>query len=50
MPHVCGDEPMVAVLNEIRNQKKNSRNKAKEGVDYFPTPEAVGFKMVEWLG
>jgi len=31
-------------------QKKNSRTKAQEGVDYFATPEPVGFKMVGWLG
>lgn len=29
-------------------QKKNSKNKAAEGNDYFATPEPVGFKMVEW--
>jgi hypothetical protein len=29
--------------------KKNSRTKAQEGVDYFATPEPIGFKMVEWL-
>lgn len=31
-------------------QKKNSRTKAQEGVDYFATPEPVGMKMAEWLG
>lgn len=30
-------------------QKKNARNKAKEGIDYFATPEPLGYKMVEWL-
>lgn len=29
-------------------QKKNSKTKAQEGVDYFATPEPVGLKMVEW--
>ena len=29
-------------------QKKNSRNKAQEGKDYFATPEPLGLKMVEW--
>lgn len=29
-------------------QKRTSRNKAQEGVDYFATPEPVGVKMVEW--
>lgn len=28
--------------------KKTSKTKAQEGVDYFATPEPVGFKMVEW--
>ena len=32
------------------NQKKTSRNKAAEGIDYFATPEPLGFKMVEWAG
>lgn len=30
-------------------QKKNSRTKSREGVDYFATPEPVGYKMVQWL-
>lgn len=29
-------------------QKKTSRTKALEGVDYFATPEPLGLKMVEW--
>jgi hypothetical protein len=29
-------------------QKKTSRTKAQEGVDYFATPEPLGLKMVEW--
>lgn len=29
-------------------QKKTSRTKAAEGVDYFATPEPLGLKMVEW--
>lgn len=29
-------------------QKKNARNKAAEGTDYFATPEPIGYKMVEW--
>lgn len=29
-------------------QKKNSRTKAQEGVDYFATPEPLGQKMVQW--
>ena len=31
-------------------QKKTAKNKAADGVDYFPTPEPIGFKMVEWAG
>ena len=31
-------------------QKKSSRNKSSEGVDYYPTPEPLGYKMVEWAG
>jgi len=31
-------------------QKKTSQNKAREGKDYYATPEPVGYKMVEWLG
>ena len=40
----------AAKSDYFANQKKNSRNKAQEGIDYFPTPEPIGFKMVEWLG
>lgn len=29
--------------------KKTAKNKSFEGVDYFATPEPLGFKMVEWL-
>ena len=29
-------------------QKKNSRTKSAEGIDYYPTPEPLGLKMVEW--
>lgn len=31
-------------------QKKTSRDKAREGIDYFATPEPLGLKMVEWAG
>lgn len=37
-----------AVALYYTNQKKTSRTKAREGIDYFPTPEPLGFKMVEW--
>ena len=39
-----------AVSYYFSNQKKNSKNKAQEGKDYFATPEPIGLKMVEWLG
>lgn len=29
-------------------QKKTARTKAREGLDYFATPEPLGLKMVEW--
>lgn len=35
-----------AVLDYYTNQRLNKNN--REGVDYFPTPEPLGFKMVEW--
>lgn len=35
-----------AVLDYYSNQKLNRNN--REGVDYFPTPEPLGYKMVEW--
>jgi len=51
------DREMAALLSDYDlaktlywgQQKKTQRNKAEEGVDYFPTPEPVGLKMVEWL-
>jgi hypothetical protein len=30
-------------------QKKTSKTKSAEGVDYYATPEPLGFKMVEWI-
>lgn len=35
-----------AVLDYYTNQRLNKNN--REGVDYFPTPEPLGYKMVEW--
>lgn len=29
--------------------KNNKRNELRKGIDYYATPEPVGFKMVEWL-
>lgn len=37
-----------AVLDYYSNQKLNKNNRA--GNDYFPTPEPLGYKMVEWAG
>jgi predicted RNA methylase len=37
-----------AVALYYTNEKKTSRSKSREGVDYFATPEPIGFKMVEW--
>lgn len=31
-------------------RKKDAKTKAKEGKDYFATPEPLGYKMVQWLG
>ncbi|WP_043767457.1 GNAT family N-acetyltransferase [Algiphilus aromaticivorans] len=31
-------------------RKRTSRDKSREGIDYFATPEPLGFKMVEWAG
>lgn len=31
-----------------KQRKHNSHNKAEEGKDYYPTPEPLGYKMVEW--
>ena len=39
-----------AVALYYTNAKKTSRNKSAEGIDYFSTPEPLGFKMVEWAG
>ncbi|NCC41478.1 MAG: hypothetical protein EOM21_19045, partial [Gammaproteobacteria bacterium] len=32
------------------NQKNNKSRSNREGVDYYATPEPIGFKMVEWSG
>ena len=38
-----------AILVYQSNQKIRGRRDEREGVDYFPTPEPIGEKMVEWL-
>lgn len=37
-----------AISYYFAQQKKTGKNKAKEGVDYYATPEPIGLKMVEW--
>lgn len=46
-PKQGGSDPFDdAVLDYYSNQKLNRKN--REGVDYFPTPEPLGYKMMEW--
>lgn len=42
------DEFKEAKTHYFAQQKKNARTKAMEGVDYFATPEPLGYKMVQW--
>lgn len=37
-----------AVLDYYGNQKLNGRRDNREGVDYFPTPEPLGYMMSQW--
>lgn len=37
-----------AVLDYYGNQKLKGKRNERAGIDYFPTPEPVGYKMVEW--
>ena len=37
-----------AISDYYTNVKKKPGREDREGVDYFPTPEPIGFKMVEW--
>lgn len=37
-----------AIADYYTNVKKKSGRENREGVDYYPTPEPIGFKMVEW--
>jgi len=39
----------LALTLYYSNLKKTSKNKAKEGTDYYATPEPLGLKIVEWL-
>lgn len=37
-----------AVLDYYGTQKLKGKRNERAGIDYFPTPEPVGYKMVEW--
>lgn len=39
-----------AILDYYTNQKITARRDQREGVDYYPTPEPLGFMMNEWGG
>lgn len=39
-----------AVLTYFTNQKKRGSRNEREGIDYFATPEPLGYKLVEWTG
>lgn len=39
-----------AVLTYFTNQKKKGKRDQREGSDYYPTPEPLGQKLVEWSG
>jgi hypothetical protein len=39
-----------AITYYYKRQKKNQKTKSFEGVDYFGTPEPLGYKMAEWAG
>lgn len=43
------DEFEKAKTYYISRGKRNAKTKAREGVDYYATPEPLGYKMVEWL-
>ena len=38
----------TAIQDYYGNQKMARGRDNREGVDYFPTPEPIGYKMVEW--
>lgn len=38
----------VSIQDYYGNQKMQRGRDNREGVDYFPTPEPIGYKMVEW--
>lgn len=38
----------MSIQDYYGNQKMQRGRDNREGVDYFPTPEPIGYKMVEW--
>lgn len=40
--------PFKQAIVHYDSRERRSKNSPFRGVDYFPTPEPVGFKMVEW--
>lgn len=38
----------MSIQDYYGNQKMSRGRDNREGVDYFPTPEPIGYKMVEW--
>lgn len=43
------DEFDKAMTYYFARQKKTAATKSQEGVDFFATPEPLGYKMVQWL-
>jgi hypothetical protein len=43
------DNYLMAIKLYFNRGKRNAKTKAREGTDYFATPEPIGLKMVEWL-
>jgi hypothetical protein len=40
----------AAKAHYFGRMKTTGRRDSREGIDFFPTPEPLGFKMVEWAG
>ena len=38
-----------AITYYYARAKRNTKTKAKEGIDYYSTPEPLGYKMLEWM-
>ena len=45
-----GSDYDKAILDYYGTQKITGSRDSREGKDFYPTPEPVGFKMVEWAG